>query len=111
MTTKEAIQAMLDGKKVGNKNWNSGNYMFFDGDTLKDNSGIIFNDLLMEMKGDWEIYEEPKPKQIVKMEKWLFEDKFGIKFIQDIEKDCVLCYCHEFQMMKVKLLDTYEVEL
>ena len=54
---------------------------------------------------------KPKSKQTVTIEKWLFEDRFGIKFIQDIEKDCVLCYCHEFQITKVKLLDTYEVEL
>ena len=54
---------------------------------------------------------KPKPKPTITIEKWLFEDRFGIKFLQDIEKDCVLCYCHEFQTTKVKLLDTYEVEL
>ena len=56
-------------------------------------------------------YRIKQPKQTVTIEKWLFEDRFGIKFVQDIEKDCVLCYCHEFQATKVKLLDTYEVEL
>lgn len=56
-------------------------------------------------------YRIKQPKQTVTIEKWLFEDRFGIKFVQDIEKDCVLCYCHEFQVTKVKLLDTYEVEL
>ena len=54
---------------------------------------------------------KPKPKQVVVIEKWLFEDKFGIKFVQEIEKDCVLCYCNELNTQKVKLLDTYEVEL
>ena len=53
---------------------------------------------------------KPK-KQVIVIEKWLFEDKLGIKFIQDIEKDYVRCCCYEFQINKVKLLDTYEVEL
>ena len=74
------------------------------------------NDMWFESNSpawNWREFEyriKPK-KQIVTIEKWLFEDKFGIKFIQDIEKDCVLCFCHEFQTTKVKLLDTYEVEL
>ena len=54
---------------------------------------------------------KPKQKQVIVIEKWLFEDKFGIKFVQEIEKDCVLCYCNEFNTQKIKLLDTYEVEL
>ena len=54
---------------------------------------------------------KPKPKQVVVIEKWLFKDKFGIKVVQEIEKDCVLCYCNEFNTQKIKLLDTYEVEL
>ena len=54
---------------------------------------------------------KPKPKQVVVIEKWLFKDMFGIKFVQEIEKDCVLCYCNEFNTQKVKLLDTYEVTL
>lgn len=65
-----------------------------------------------EFRWDGDNYRiKPKPKQIVVIEKWLFEDKFGIKFVQEIEKDCVLCYCNEFNTQKVKLLDTYEVEL
>ena len=54
---------------------------------------------------------KPKPKQVVVIEKWLFKDKFGIKFVQEIEKDCVLNYCNEFNTQKIKLLDTYEVGL
>ena len=54
---------------------------------------------------------KPKPKQVIVIEKWLFEDKFGIKFVQEIEKDCVLNYCNEFNTQKIKLLDTYEVGL
>ena len=63
---------------------------------------------------NWSMYLyriKPKPKQVVVIEKWLFEDKFGIEFVQEIEKDSVLCYCKEFNKQKIKLLDTYEVEL
>ena len=63
---------------------------------------------------NWSEYDyriKPKPKQVVVIEKWLFKDKFGIKFVQEIEKDCVLCYCNEFNTQKIKLLDTYEEEL
>ena len=63
---------------------------------------------------NWTYYDyriKPKPKQVVVIEKWLFKDKFGIKVVQEIEKDCVLCYCNEFNTQKIKLLDTYEVEL
>ena len=60
----------------------------------------------------WGVYNyRIKPNQTVTIEKWLFEDRFGIKVVQDIEKDCVLCYCHEFQTTKIKLLDTYEVKI
>lgn len=62
-------------------------------------------------KNNYRIYEEPEQKQTVAIEKWLFEDKFRIKCVLDIEKDAVKCYCHEFQMTKLKLIDTYEVEL
>lgn len=63
---------------------------------------------------NWKEFEyriKPKPKQVVVIEKWLFEDKFGIEFVQEIEKDSVLCYCKEFNKQKIKLLDTYEVEI
>lgn len=54
---------------------------------------------------------KPKPKSTIIIEKWLFEDRFGIKVVQEIEKDCVLCYCHKYQATRIKFLDTYEVTL
>ena len=111
MTTKSAIQAMLDGKRVRGKDWRSGLFISFEGNTVVDADGIYFYSLTMNLAEDWEIYEEHKPKQVVVIEKWLFKDKFGIKFVQEIEKDCVLNYCNEFNTQKIKLLDTYEVGL
>ena len=109
MTTKEAIQAMLDGNKVRRIHWGIDVFLYFDSPYfVNQDRGICdtFKD-----SNDWTFYEEPKPKQVVVIEKWLIEDKFGIKFVQEIEKDCVLCYCNEFNTQKIKLLDTYEVEL
>ena len=36
MTTKEAIQAMLDGKKVKMPNWYKKQYIYFDEDFFRD---------------------------------------------------------------------------
>ena len=107
MTTKEAMQSMLDGKKVRNKTWSSYIYMYFDGDTLVDSNGIKFNNLIMSFTDDWEIYEEPKPEQTVVIEKWLC--KSGDYSFYTLEG----CQNHmDFDDgTKVKLLDTYEVTL
>ena len=58
---------------------------------------------------DWEIYEEPKPKKTVTIEKWLVTN--GMRF--DIaETSDINAYLSEgIIWTKLKLLDTYEVEL
>ena len=60
---------------------------------------------------DWALYEyriKPKPKQVVVIEKWLYKyDKF--QFI--VETDNIENYIREFSGEKIKLLDTYEVEI
>ena len=51
---------------------------------------------------------KPKPKQVVVIEKWLYKyDKF--QFI--VETDNIENYIREFSGEKIKLLDTYEVEI
>ena len=69
MTTKEAMFALLDGKKIRNKTWSGYIYMYFDKDTLFDSNGNRFNTLSMHFSDDWEIYEEPTPKQLITIEK------------------------------------------
>lgn len=105
MNTKEAIQAMLDGKKVIPTEWDNKYFVYFNGThfVLKDNTQFIFGSL----EYDWEIYEEPKPKETVIIEKWLCRNiKEGSHFIFDVEKGKTILYFE-----KVKLLDTYKVEL
>ena len=41
MNTKEAIQAMLDGKKVTCKEWDDGEYIYFDGDYFRDEVKLL----------------------------------------------------------------------
>ena len=54
---------------------------------------------------------KPKPKQTVTIEKWLCKSNFDFSFSQVVQTDSIdnLCYCCNYT--KVKLLDTYEVEI
>ena len=54
---------------------------------------------------------KPKTKQTVTIEKWLIKSNFDFSFSQVVQTDSIdnLCYCCNYT--KVKLLDTYEVEL
>ena len=104
MTTKEAIQAMLEGKKVRATNWEKEYYIQFS-----ENAGFIDESLAVTYvtpEEDWEIYEEPK--QTVTVEKWLCLDG-GFYFTLEGSFDFINDY--NSYITKVKLLDTYEVEL
>ena len=104
MTTKEAIQAMLDGKKVCRYSWgrNSGYIYFINGCFADEKDDVILADLSGD---DWEIYEEEK--QTVTIEKWLcYKISEQEHIVFDIEKGITLDGFN-----KVKLLDIYEVEI
>ena len=64
---------------------------------------------------DWKEFEyriKPKPKQTVTMEKWLIKDeRSDFSFRTIIEIDNIDNFCYSNDCFKVKLLDTYEVEL
>jgi hypothetical protein len=108
MTTKEAIHAMLDGKKVYRESWKNDyvDYFYFDGECFRDEQDVL---LMCDFHGaDWEIYEEPKPKQTVTIEKWLCQSGFSDALcIIEANKEYFEAYAKE----KVKLLSTQEVEL
>ena len=110
MTTKEAIQAMLDGKKVIPSGWSDGLYITFNGTHFirEDEKQFLFGSL--EYK--WELYEEHKPKQVVVIEKWLCYDNLS-KSYSIAEESNIDGYINDDRayISKVKLLDTYEVEL
>ena len=107
MTTKEAIQAMLDGKKVRTIDWNKECYILFNGEMFIDEEGEPFSEFT-SYSPVWEIYEEPKQKQTVTIEKWLITDG---KRIDVISTSNIGEYIRNSKWTPVKLLDTYEVEL
>ena len=114
MNTKEAIQAMLDGKKVRDTKWtNQHEYLYIqDGDIMCEKGIKLCN---FNISGIWEIYEEPKPKQTVTIEKWLMKTKhanYKTHFILEASREEI--ELHEkgvYEAKPLKLLDTYEVEL
>ena len=108
MTTKEAIQATLDGKKVRVIDWLKTEYIELSpcgNYTDEDNE---YYQISINHK-EWEIYEEPKPKQTVIIEKWLCKSAWENYFI--IEGEVEFFKTGGYDKQKVKLLDTYEVEL
>lgn len=113
MNTKEAIQAMLDGKKVRDTKWtNQHEYLYIqDGDIMCEKGIKLCN---FNISGIWEIYEEPKPKQTVTIEKWLLKmqgtEQYAIEEGSKEEMNTWSKYKTD-AWQKVKLLDTYEVEL
>ena len=104
MNTKEAIQAMLDGKKVRRPSWKESDYFMFDGERFIAEDATV---VMADFNGyDWEIYEEPK-KQTVTIEKWLCNSKDDKYYVIEGTLGHISHCFHD----KVKLLDTYEVEL
>ncbi len=113
MNTKEAIQAMLEGKKVVpvDDEWQLDGFMVFsDKEGFIDGYGTTY-DISDFIDDVWTIYEEPKPKKTIGIEKWLVEDRFGITSVVELHHHDIACYCHEYQMKDIKLLSTYEVVL
>ena len=110
MTTREAIQEMLNGKKVRGIEWENGYYV-----TFVDNVGFIDENLAITditIEDKWEIYKEPKQKQVVVIEKWLIFDKITKSYsiaeesnIEEFLKD------DRDYLSKVKLIDTYTYEV
>ena len=54
---------------------------------------------------------KPKPKQTVVIEKWLCKTDDDFSFIQIVHTDNIENLCHCCDLTKVKLLETYEIEL
>jgi hypothetical protein len=70
LNTKEAMQALLDGKKIRGINWPEDHVVELDEyGFLRDRLGHFLNKELIE---SFEIYEQPKPKKEVWQ--WRFRD-------------------------------------
>ena len=79
---------------------------FFNGTHFVREDGKQF--LFGSLEYEWEIYEEPKPKQTVAIEKWLCASGFNMAYYTvEATKE----YFDRYTKDRVKLLDTYEVEL
>ena len=105
MDTKSAIQAMLDGNKVRRIHWGIDVFLYFDSPYFVNQDRHICD--TFKDSGDWTFYEEPKPKQVVVIEKWLCQHDavYIIASSSDIKK-----YVPKY-WKPIKLLDTYEVEI
>ena len=115
MTTKEAIQAMLNGKKLTCNRWNKNEFIYFDGEYFREEDGypITLSDI-NEIRESLKIYEEPKPKQTVVIEKWLLKMQGTNQYAIEEGSKEEMCTWGKNKIdawQKVKLLDTYEVEL
>ena len=115
MTTKEAIQTMLDGYKLTAETWGVHEFIYFDGECfIEENyTPIPLNDI-SGMSGILKIYEEPKPKQTVTIEKWLLKMQGTNQYAIEEGSKEEMCTWGKNKIdawQKVKLLDTYEVEL
>ena len=108
MTMKSAIQAMLKGKKVRDTKWEKNKFIYFSDEDFRTEGNLVFNSFHMG-HDDWEIYEEPKPKQVVIIEKWLCKSALDNYFI--IEGEKAFFKTGGYDKQQVKLLDTYKVEI
>ena len=105
MNTKEAIQAMLDGKKVRDTKWlNQHEYLYIQDGEIMCETGAKLK--YFSISGTWEIYEEPKPKQTVIIEKWLCSVVQDSYYVIEGTKEFM-----SGRSEKLKLLETYKVEL
>lgn len=72
MTTREVLQALLDGKKVRRRSWSAENYIHLvDNDLVYDIGELVITVDFSD--GNWEVYVEPKPKKTV----WQWRYKSG----------------------------------
>jgi len=108
MNTKEAVQAMLDGKKVRESHWAKDSFIYFDEEKLIDNNGYGFTNLNMRFSNDWEIYGEPiKHPVTVTFEKWIAKQDGGYIVVEGHKQKLRIIYGESLY----RLIDTYEVEL
>ena len=82
MTKRDAIQAMLDGKKVRQTPWPDGVYIFYNGNSFTDDKHRHMNMNTYPSGPHWEIYEEPKKK--IKIAPMLYREKINMVWRYDI---------------------------
>lgn len=60
MNTREALQALLEGKKIRKGFWNKSDYIFLNHNAILTNTGVATGFDPVPSICPWEIYKEPK---------------------------------------------------
>lgn len=68
MNLKEALIALVEGKKIRRYDWTKGLHIYMDGCDILDEGGLGYPNL---RGSDWELYEEPKLKRKFYRRKWV----------------------------------------
>lgn len=74
LTNREAMQALLDGKKIRRGHWDKGEYFIFEEDCLynhRNNKIVLDFTFIYNSKELWELYEEPKKKKTIKFYEYI----------------------------------------
>lgn len=70
----EALQALVDGKKIREKNWNKGEYVYIEDNPIVTDCGdvidLVVDDLEDITKDNWEIYQTKEDKLIQAGKRW-----------------------------------------
>ena len=97
MTYIEALQALVDGKKIREKNWDKGEYVYIEDNLIVTDCGdvidLVVDDLEDITKDNWEIYQTEKEKLITNGKRWeLYNVCYSI--------NCNACMQHKPQLYK-----------
>lgn len=70
----EALQRLVDGKKIREKNWDKGEYVYIEDNLIVTDCGdvidLVVDDLEDITKDNWEIYQTEKEKLITNGKRW-----------------------------------------
>ena len=74
MNIVEALQALVDGKKIREKNWDKGEYVYIEDNFIVTDCGdvidLVVDDLEDITKDMWEIYQTEEDKLIQAGKRW-----------------------------------------
>ena len=110
----EAMKAAEEGKKVRNKRWVTGCYIYKEDTKYFTADGNLFCDFVRSIDGEWEIYEEkkevdPKFKEMyryLKDENGFTNGEYGEFIYERNEEDHLLAFYRQLlEMAKYYKLD------
>ena len=91
----EALQALVDGKKIREKNWDKGKYVYIEDYFIVTGCGdvidLVVDDLEDITKDDWELYQTEEDKIIQAGKRW------------KIWRACEMCGCENCERKQEEL--------